>query len=247
MSITSNDIVLYSSQNMPVNDTDSGGSINSGIRLVFEDIVATDVIEASGGASDSGTLTVTGRNAAGSIVSDVFALSGITIVSGDQLFERILVTSYDTLATGTITLRDASTDATLGTIYPTESGFRRPFYDATAEAAGGSDKDLYEKMFVKNNNTVNALLGATVTEVVSGVYALIEFALDDAHQYDEETVANRLAAPTGTGPFGSGISGVPSTDLAPLDYLGIWLHLDLTAGTAAQNSFYQINIDGRTT
>lgn len=247
MSVTASDIVIYSSQNMPTNDTDtSGGAINSGVRLVFDDIVATDVIKASGAVQDSGTLTITGRSSAGAIVSDTLSLSGTTLTTGTQQFERILVVAYDSVATGTITLRDASTSANIGQIIATESGFRRPFYAATAEATGGSDKELYEKGYLMNLNTGTALLSAQVSEVSSGLFAKVAFALEDTLA-STQSVANRLAVPTGTGPYGTGPSGVPGTDLNPLGYLGVWLQLDLNAGDTAQNSFYQIQVSGSTT
>jgi len=247
MSVVDSDIVLYASQDMPVNDTDtSGGAINSGIRVVFTDIIATDVVEGSGTESDSGTLTITGRNTAGSVVTDNITLLGTTLVSGTQAFERILIVQNDEAASGEIVLRDHLTNSGIGSIYANESGFRRPFYDATAAAPGGSDKELYEKIYLMNLNTVNALLGATITEVVTGVYTKVAFATEDTLA-STQSVANRVAVPTGTGPYGSGASGVPGTDLQPLGYLGVWLQLDLNAGDAAQNSFYQLQIDGSTT
>jgi len=247
MSITASQIVMYTSQNMPVDDaTTSGGAINSGIRVVFDDIAATDVVEASGAAADSGTITITGRKSDGVIATDSFALSGTTIVSGSQQFERILIVAVDAIASGNIVLRDAGTNTTIGTIPVTESGFRRPFYDATAAAAGGSDKELYEKIFVMNTNSTLALLSATVTEIASGIYAKTAFALENTYA-STQSVATRVTVPTGTGPYSSGASGVPSSDITALNYLGIWLQLDLNAGDAAQNSFYQLQVNGSTT
>lgn len=247
MSVLTTDIVFYSSASMPTGDSDaSGGAINSGIRVVFDDIVATDVIEASGNISDSGNLTIFGRSAVGSIVSEVLPLSGTIIVTGSTSFERILTVTSDAIASGDIVLRDSSTNVTIGTIPIRESGFLRPFYSATAEASGGSDKELYEKVFLMNLNTSGALLTTTVTEISSGVFSKVAFALEDTVQ-STQSITNRLAVPTGTGPFGSGASGIVGDDLDPLEFLGIWLQLDLNAGDAAQNSFYQLQVNGSTT
>ena len=201
MPITASQIVMYTSANMPVNDTASnGGAINSGIRVVFDDIAATDVVEASGAAADSGTVTITGRKSDGVIATDSFALSGTTIVSGAVQFERILIVAVDAIASGNIILRDAGTNTTIGTIPVTESGFRRPFYDATANAAGGADKDLYEKIFVMNTHTSLALLTATVTEIESGLYTKAAFALENTYA-STQSVTDRTTVPTGTGPL----------------------------------------------
>jgi len=247
MSVTSSDIVVYASQNMPEDDTTiSGGAIDSGVRVVFTDIVATDTIQATGSASDSGTLTITGRNAAGAVVTESLGLSGTTIVSGTQSFERILKVFNDEAASGTITLQDATTDANIGSIYANESGFRRPYYGATANAVGGGDKTLYEKVFVANNNSVNALLSTSIAEVSSGLYTNIDFALESTIK-DTTSATDRTTAPTGVGIYGVGPSGIPGTDLNPLEYEGMWLKFSLTAGTAAANSYYQFTVDGSST
>lgn len=250
MSVVASDIVIYSSQNRPVNDlTTAGGPIDSGVRATFTDIVTTDIVEISGtDAADTGSLTVTGRNSAGVIVSDVVQMSGLTLVSGTQQFERILSAYVSPTANGNILLRDASSDTEIGYIYANESGFQRVFYDATANAGGGAAKTLYEKVFVKNNNTSTALNNCTITEVATGVYSLVEFGLEDIKQ-STESVVNRANAPTGvSGGYGSGSSGLPQDGyLNPLDYQGIWLKFDIAAGAASQNSFYRLQVDGTTT
>lgn len=247
MPVTSSDIVLYASQNMPEDDTSvAGGAINSGIRVTFTDIAATDRIEAlSSNNADSGVLTVVGRNSAGSLISENITLSGTTLVSGNLSFERVLKVDYDTVASGDITLRDLSTDTTIGKVYANESGFRRVFYNATAEPAGGNNKTLYEKVFVKNNNASSALLSAQIQESGVGLYQKIDFALSTA-QNDSESVSNRKTAPTNVGSYTNGPTGVIGTDLAPLSGQGVWLRLQLNAGDAAQNSFYTLVVDGST-
>jgi hypothetical protein len=158
MSVTSTDIVIYAAQNMPVDDTSTaGGAVNSGIRVVFDDIVATDTVSVSGSsASDTGNITITGRSAAGAVVTDTFAMSGTSLVAGTQSFERILIAQTAAAAVGTVRVQDTSTSAAIGTIAVAESGFRRPFYDATANAAGGAAKTLYEKCFIANNHATLA-------------------------------------------------------------------------------------------
>lgn len=244
MSVVASDIVVYAAQNMPSNDlTTAGGDINSGIRVVFTDIESNSIIYAySSDNSDSGTLTVTGRDAAGIIVSENIGLSGTTTVSGSQVFERVLASTLDTQAIGTIGVSGATF---VGSVYPTESGFQRAFYDATANSTGGSDKTLYEKVFVKNNNDTLALQAATITEVSTGLYSIISFGLEKSLNYTE-SVANRTIAPTGVTTYGSGASGVATSNLTPLDAQGVWLKMELVAGTSSTNSFYRLQVEGTT-
>jgi hypothetical protein len=248
MSVTSTDIVIYAAQNMPVDDTSTaGGAVNSGIRVVFEDIVATDTVSVSGSsASDTGNITITGRSAAGAVVTDTFAMSGTSLVAGTQSFERILIAQTAAAAVGTVRVQDTSTSTAIGTIAVAESGFRRPFYDATANAAGGAAKTLYEKCFIANNHATLALLGATVIEVSSGVYADMTFGLE-ANVSSSQSVTDRTTVPTGVGSYGNGASGVPQTNLDPVTQHGMWLKFELAAGAAAQNSFYQFQVSGTTT
>jgi len=245
MSIVPSDIVIYSSQNMPLDDSSvAGGSINSGIRVVFEDVTNTGVITAfSSSALDTGNITVVGRDVVGIITNDTFQLNGTSPVAGTQNFERIISCSVDNISSGNISI---SGNIFLGSIYQNESGFTRPFYNATANPNGGADKVLYEKVFIKNNNTTNALLDATVQEISSGLYSKIQFGLEKGQNYNE-SVANRLTAPTGVTSYGSGISGVSNTNISPLDAQGVWLKFDLNAGDSAQDSFYQLQIAGGTT
>jgi hypothetical protein len=248
MSVVASDIVIYASVNMPTGDTGAaGGDINSGVRVVFDDIVPTSLVEVvSDSGNDTQNVTIVGRDSAGLIQTDTFALSGTTAVSGAQLFERILTATLDGVATGSITFRETVTNTGIAVIYPTESGFRRPFYNAIANPAGGADKTLYEKVCIKNNNETNALLTATVTEISSGLYNIVQFGLEPTLQATE-SVADRTTAPTGVTYYGAAASGVAGGDLSSLSWQGTWLQLTLTAGTAAQNSYYQLRVQGATT
>ena len=245
MSIIASDIVIYSSQNTPKNDlTISGGDINSGIRVVFDDIANTGRVTAvSNSVSDTGNLTVVGRDVVGVVSYETFKLSGTVPGMGTKVFERIFSCITDVSCVGSVSI---SGDSIIGNIYPTESGFLRPFYDAKADHEGGLDKTLYEKVFIKNNNTTNALINATVEEVSSGLYGIIEFGLEKSQNYNE-SVANRLIAPTGVSSYGGAASGVADESISPLDAQGVWLRLTLTAGTPAANSFYELQVAGATT
>ena len=245
-SIISSDLVVYTAQNMPENNTDTvGGNINSGIRASFDDpSSAVPIVFYSSSASDtSQNLTLTGRTAAGIIVTETKSLNGTTNVTSTYTYERILKSTLSATGVGTITVSgngvNKITDIPAG-----ESGFRRPFYDATSSVDVA--KTYYEKVFVKNNNTIATLSSANIIEVSNGLYADVAFALEDTKKADQ-TIANRETIPTGvTGGFAAGPSGVIGGVLSAGDYQGVWFKLSLDAGETAQNSFYEVQVSGTT-
>ena len=246
MAVASSDLVIYVAANMPEDNTSTaGGAIDSGVRASFDDpssAVQLKVYSADA-ADTSQTLTVTGRNAGGSIVSEGISLNGTTEVTSSNTYERILKTYLSATAAGAVTVSgngaNKITDIPVG-----ETGFRRPFYDATAQI--GSSKTYYEKVFIKNNNATSTLNNATVIEVSSGLYSKIDFAREDSKQ-SSQTKSNRESLTTGvTGGFGVGPSGMVSDELTAGDYQGIWLKLSLGAGEAAANSYYEVQISGTT-
>jgi hypothetical protein len=246
MSVSGADLVVYMAMNKPTDDSSTaGGDINSYIRATFDDPTSAATIKfVSTSASDSQNVAITGRNTAGAITSETLALSGTTIVTSVNTYERILSCVLSSGAAGTITASGNSLNK-ITDIPAAETGFCRPFYDATASTS--ASKTLYDKVFVKNNNSIGSTLNnATLVEVSSGLYSKINFGLEDIKQ-GSQTVSNRLAAPTGvTGGYGAGPSGMVGDELAASGYQGVWLQLSLGAGEAATNSFYQVQVSGTT-
>ena len=248
MSVTDLDIVLYASQNMPQSDSStSGGDINSGVRVIFTDIAGTGRIKAvSTSIYDSGSLNIIGRDNVGLIINEAITLSGITPVAGSKNFDTILTCSTNALSSGDVTITEAFSGSGIGVIYSNESGFIKPFYDATANSNIGSNKTLYEKIFLKNNNYVDIFSGVGIVQINSGLYSLINFGLEKSQKYNE-SVSNRTVAPTGVTVYGSGTSGLEEPMMSN-SYQGIWLKLNLNAGTElVKSSFYQISVTGQST
>ena len=249
MAVTSADIVLYASANMPQNDSKtSGGSINSGVRVTFTDpSSAARVVVFSSSASDtSQVLALKGRNAAGAIIVENVSLDGTTNVTSANTFERILTANLNAGGVGNITVSGNGVNQ-IAEIPIGESGFLRPFYDVTANAS--SSKTFYEKIFVKNNNTSSTLDSATLSPVAAtGLASQITYGVEDG-KASPQSVSNRITAPTGVDIFGSGATGVyPSGTgiLTPHDYQGVWLKLTVDANASAINSFYEIQVSGTT-
>ena len=245
MAVSSANLVIYTAANMPEDDSSTaGGAINSGIRATFTDPASATTIQfVSTSASDTQNVVLTGRNAAGAIISETIALDGTNPKTGTNTYERVLKCILASAAVGTVTVSGTSESATVTDIPPLESGFRRPFYDATASAV--STVNLYEKVFVMNNNTSSTLNNATLTEVSNGLYNKINFSLENAKQATT-SVANRTIAPGSTGPFGTGPSGMVSNELTARDYQGVWMNLTMAAAEPAQNSYYEVQISGTT-
>ena len=245
MAVSGADLVIYMTNNKPTSDSSiAGGNINSYIRATFDDPSSTVAVNfSSTSALDVQDVSVTGRNAGGSITSETIGLSGTTTVATSNTYERILTCVLSSGAAGVVT---ASGDGVnkLTDIPATESGFCRPFYDATASSS--TSKTLYDKVFVKNNNSTSTLNNATLIEVSSGLYSSIEFGLEKDKK-SAQTISNRTSVPTGIdGGFGAGPSGMGDDELTAGDYQGVWLKLSLSAGEAATNSFYQVQVSGTT-
>jgi hypothetical protein len=117
---------------------------------------------------------------------------------------------------------------------------RRAFYAAAAEALGGSAKDYYEKIYFANTHGTLTLTSPQITEAADPS-GLIDFGLENSA---DDTATNRLTAPASV-TFNSTAKAI--SDLAAAADQGVWLHLALAAGEAAQKTTYTPQIDGTTT
>lgn len=254
MGLTASGLVLVGSFFMPESDGLTAGGIASGnIKMTFDDAAKANVPSGKIGiysslAGDNCQVFVHGRNAGGNLITDLITVNGTTPVSGASTFERILKIA----ATGTgfhngfLVIRDELTPG--GVIATMESGYhtiRRPFYNVSADAAGGSSRDFYEKTFIKNTDSTYALLGAMVHEI-SDPNNVVTFALGNA-QNDNTTTASRLnTVPASVTAFDSAGKAVPNTDLNAGSGIAVWLKLTLAAGLAAAKTTYTVQASGST-
>jgi len=249
MAILASELRYYGSNTMQ--DTDSGtqgGAINTAIKIEFTQMTGNSTLEAVSSASGdtTQTVTVTGRNAAGELITtSAVTLNGTTAVSmGATTFERILKVVLSATCTGTISVRNSSGGTVWGTL---ESGFtqvRVPFYNAAAEPSGGSNKDYYEKVFVRNTNSTLTLTNAVVAEQADPS-GKITFALATTLN-DSGTSTNRLTVPaSGVSAFDNTTKNVAnSQNLTSGAQQGVWLKLSLTAGDAANKTSYTLRTQG---
>ncbi len=112
-SIVAADLVLLHAATQ--SDADAiavGGAIDTLRRPDFTQMTANDTIQAISSAAGDTTQTVTiqGRNAAGSVVSETKTLTGVTLITFSTLatVERILSVELSATCAGTITIRSTT-------------------------------------------------------------------------------------------------------------------------------------------
>lgn len=250
MSVTNADLVLFASNSMPEDDTStSGGAIDTTTKILLADIAANDnvTIISTDAGDTTQTITITGRDAAGVIVNESLSLNGTTRVVGSQVFERILKVVCNAAHSGQIiiTRDDGPTYTQITTL---ETGYlarRRLFYDASSDISGGSTRDYYEKIFLKNTNSTTALTNAFIREYADPS-TFITFDLESS-KGGSNSVVNRLTAPTGMlGSFDNTDKDIPSGYLANGEAIGIWLKLTLAAGTSPAKTTWTPRVIGST-
>ena len=121
---------------------------------------------------------------------------------------------------------------------------RKPFYDAIAEASGGSNKKYYEKVFLKNTHATLALTGATIAEIAdpsANVAFGLAATLDDTATNGAN---NRLVAPGGI-TFDSSTKNVANSQNHTAGAAqGVWLEWTADAGDAAVKTTWEVREAG---
>lgn len=249
MPIVTTDLEAFASANMP--DTDAalnGGAIDTLRNVDFTQIAANDDIEViSSAAGDTQNCTITGRNAAGQVVSETKALTGLTaaIFSTLGVIERVLTVELASAAIGTITVRRSVAGLTLRTIPVGRRGFMALFRKAASDPV--SVRNYYTKMFWRNGHATLSLLAALVKQSAdpdARITHLLANAVNDA-----ATVADRVTAPAvgntqDPDTFDDTDKAVPGTDLAATAAIGVWLRLQLPAADPPHRSTYDTQLTG---
>lgn len=250
MPVAASDIRYYGCANHQETDSGTqGGAINTSVKVEFDDITPTGVIEmvSSNAGDTTQTVQITGRTAAGVLTQETKTLNGTTAVDFATSWERIIKVVKSGTTAGTITLRKdgAAGDLVIMDKTPHEIlTVRRPFYDVSADASGGSTRNFYEKIFAKNGHATLALTNAVVTEQ-SDPSGKITFGLP-ATLDDSGTSTNRITAPASI-TFDSAAKNVAnSQNLTAGAAQGIWLNLTLNAGDAATKTTYTSRVSGTT-
>lgn len=246
MAIASTDLLLLGSLNRPLDDTStSGGGIDVDHRPEFTQLAATDTLEvlSSSAGDTTQSITITGRNAAGAIISDTKTLNGTTVVAITGSFERVhsAVLSADTA--GNVTVRRSSAGPTVGVIPAGERGFYALFQRSASEAAQAI---RYEKIFWRNNHGTLTLTSADVT-LTADPDSRIRIGLATAVD-DTGSVANRKTAPGGvTFSDDNVVLSVPGGNLAAGSAIGVWVEQNLPADDSPHRTTFTTRLRGAST
>lgn len=244
MPIISAELKKYQAASMPEDDVSvSGGAISLAGHLEMTQLAANDAVGVVSDGADTRTITITGRNAAGAIVSEALVLTGAVRVAGAQVFERILKVVASAADGARSVVVDRNTGgAVVSTLGPNITSSRVLFYESASEA---SPTTRYEKEFWKNENATLTLNNATLkltadpsTKVLIGA---------DTAKGASVSVANRKTAPPGVTFVDDNIDAViPGGILAAAENIGIWIRLDLGASDAALKTSFTTTLAGTT-
>lgn len=252
MPVTATDIVFYGSQVMPEDDTtlDIGGAIDLTTIVTFTDIGGTpSAVEAlSDNAGDtSQNLTITGRVAGGSIVTEVQNMDGSTPIAFSTVFERILKFELGTAAVGNVTVRKTGGGSTLGIFTPDALTIRRIFYLASSDVSGGSLREYHDKIFIKNEHGTLDLTEAQIIEQNdpgANVTFDLESTLDGS---DTNGAGNSRFVEPGGYTFDSQTKPVVNSgNHTAGSAQGVWVKLKLSAGDPPAKNIYTFRELGKT-
>lgn len=241
MAITAAELIKYASASRPEDDVStSGGAIDADDRPVFTQMGANALIAIVSDGADTRTVTVYGRLASGVRDSEALVLNGAVEVVGAKTFERLLkVIISATSGTRTVTVKQGSGGATLGTIPPNEIGFYALFIDSASES-GATIR--YEKVFWKNAHATLTLNSAKVT-LTADPAAKIKIALA-ASKDDSGSVANRKTSPGLSFSDDNVELTVPGGTLEATSAIGTWVEMSLAGDSPPVRSTFTTRLAG---
>jgi len=248
MPISSSDLQLYGSAHMPEDDLVStvvGGAISTTTKLEFTDVSTPTTVSvfSSNPVDTTQTLTITGRDTSGNIVSQILSLSGTTIINSTQVFERILKIVLSAPATGTVSVvrNNPPTYTPIVSMLPGILQVRRTFY---AASSGVLPATRYEKVFLKNTNGSFVLQNAKVTLTADPSSKLLLGLA--AAKNDSTSITGRLNnPPPGVTFVGLGVDQFcPGNTLENSAYIGVWISQTLQANDPPVKSSGNVRILG---
>jgi hypothetical protein len=245
MSISSSELIFYSSANIPTDDTTtSGGAISTTSRPELTQFSGAAIVQIVSDGADTRAVTVTGRLATGVVDTEVITANGTTPVSGAKTFERIqkLVASA-TSGTRTISVKEGAGGTVRATISVNETTRHIAFQNSASDPS--TTKARSEKVFGKNTNGTLTLTAATVTltaDPTGNITIALAASVDDSG-----SVANRLASTGLTFSDDSVALTVPGGGNIPAgSAIGVWVLQSLAAAAAATKSTFTLKLQGTT-
>jgi len=247
MSILQSELKKYGSASRPEDDVSAaGGARDANCVLDMTQIAANDVIRVvSDNVGDTTqTVTITGRNVAGEIVTDVIALTGTTAAAGAVTFERVIKAVLSAVAAGNVTVeRNTGPNDDVVIIPIGMTNASSLFIGAASEAA---QTIRYEKEFFRNESAESLTLNDAIVTLTADPSASIRIGLA-ATKDDTVSVADRKTAPGGVTFVDDSVEvNVPGGTLAVNEAIGVWIELTRGAGAASIKSSYTTELKGTT-
>jgi hypothetical protein len=244
VSIVAADLVAYNSASMPDDDTDTcGGAIDTLRRPDFTQMSTSNTVRAvSANAGDTTqTITLIGRLADGTIVSEVLNLNGTTPVTTSATYERLLSAELSATCAGAVTVARTTGPTTIRVIPVGERGFTAIFQQCSSDPS--VQKIFYGKFFWKNTHGSLALTSSVVKQSADPD-SRITHALDASLDASTSTT-DRTTSPGFT--FNDSDKNVPnSQSLSAGSAIGTWLKLTLPAADSSHRTTYTSELDGQT-
>lgn len=244
MPVASSDLVLYGAASRPVDDASTvGGAIAATVRFLdaqFSAAARPEIVSTAAG--DTMNVTITGRLADGSIVTEVKALNGTTPVLFDATFERLHSVVAASAVAGTVTVKQGTGGTTRHTLAAGETEALMWFRRAVSDS---SPVTRHEKGHVRNNHGSLALTAATV-RLTADAGDLYRIGIDPS-QNSSLSATNRLTAPAGVTFVDDAVDiNVSGTDLGSGDAIGVWAEQTLGADEAPGKNGFSFQIAGQT-
>lgn len=242
MPISPSDLVLYASQNMPLDDdSPSGGAADTSVRPALRQMPAPSKVAVYSDDADNRQISITGRIPGGLIVTETITLNGTYPVITVNTYERVLRAVLGAASSvRSVTLTNEDQGFEIATIPPGELGVTAMFVNSYASSTPG---DVYEKVFWKNNHPSLTLSDAQVV-LKADPASRIRIGLS-ASKNDNVSVSNRRTPPPGVVFVDENIAvDVPGNTLEPGDVIGVWINQTLPVGSLALLSSYTLHLRG---
>jgi len=232
----------YGAASRPENDVSaSGGAIDTACVLDVTQMASTGTLEAvSTSAADTMVLTITGRDAAGAIVSQGLAMTGATVKQFPQVFERFLKASLATPAVGDVTIRMTGGGATVAVIPAGKAQASVMFLSAASEAAPTA---RYEKEFWKNENESLTLTNAKIM-LAADPSASIRVGCEAAKNGSQSVPSRKTLPGSVTFVDDSVAQAIPGGQLEPAAVIGVWVEMSRGAAAPAIKTSFTTRMSG---
>jgi hypothetical protein len=243
------------------------GSAAGDLAAISHTAVETGTAQAGAAATSTAgaTITLASGQGASAALGMIVRVTNNSPAGVQNQIRRAVAISGDVVTVN----RDWGTVPTNATTYSIHHGMlfesapnqvtqvRRPFYQASADVAGGAQRVFYEKVFYVNNDTTTSLILAAITKQTDPSAGTLDFALTSALN-DTGTIANRQTAPSsGITAFSNGAApqaiSVPSPQNLPSGAApnsagaqGIWLRWTIPAGQAPTKTTFTFRATGST-